>query len=59
VKDDGPVGPHHRKIRRVLDAVLNVAYVECGHTVVLGVGEGANLGERGNRVWCGECAGAV
>ena len=59
VKDNGPIGPHHRKITRVLDAILNVAHVEleCGHTVVIGVGKGADLGARGNRVFCGECAG--
>jgi hypothetical protein len=57
VKDNGRMGPHHKKIVRVLDAILNVAHVEleCGHTVVLGVGEGADLGARGNRVFCGEC----
>jgi hypothetical protein len=60
VKDDGPVGPYHRKIRHVLDAILNVAHVEleCGHTVVIGIGEGADLGARGNRVYCGECEAA-
>jgi len=61
VRDDGPVGPYHRRIVRTISALLDVmAYVEleCGHTVVL-LNELATLKARGWMVYCGECEDAA
>ena len=57
VKDDGPIGPHHRKVKSVIDSVLNIAHVEleCGHTVIITNPE--LVEKRGGLVYCGECAG--
>jgi len=55
--DDGPIGPHHRKVTAIIDNVLNVAVhveLECGHTVVIINPEWA--AQRGGLVFCGECA---
>jgi hypothetical protein len=59
VKDDGPIGPHHRKVKSVIDSVLNVAAhveLECGHTVVI-MNPGEYREAHGGLVFCGECAG--
>jgi hypothetical protein len=55
VEDNGPIGPYHRPIRRVIDAILNIAHVElaCGHTVIVTNPE--LIAERSFLVLCGEC----
>ena len=62
VKDDGPIGPHHRKVKSVIANVLNVAVhveLDCGHTVVIfNLDEWAAEHKHG-LVYCGECAGKV
>jgi hypothetical protein len=58
VKDDGPPGPHHRRVTRIIEGFLCVWHVEleCGHTVVLV--NAAMLEAHDFRVYCGECADA-
>jgi hypothetical protein len=57
VNDDGPIGPHHRKVKSVIESVLNIAHIEleCGHTVI--VTDLEWLEKRGGLVYCGECVG--
>jgi hypothetical protein len=63
-KGDTPVGPHHRRIARVLDKLVLLgsplmAHVEleCGHTVVL-LNKLEQIMERGT-IHCGECEDAA
>jgi len=57
VKDDGPLGPHHRKVKSVIEDVMGVVVhveLECGHTVVI-FNPAEMPANRGGLLFCGEC----